>query len=210
MTPSSTSNNLVGSRLCLAIVGPEVPGAKVHQRLGEERTHVGVVRVCLVDHAHRIGISAVEWCAVSRRRIGITLRDSLDERSLDRLCIGRKITRLGQGFRSLASVRRVNRRIVDVWTAGIRDPPPRHRTFGIDRRRLPEGADGFIMVETVEEFQPLVEKALGFGRGSSYRTAPRTQPLKNDIARLRGAQPDSRPPLLDRPIVRRTPDSPLR
>ena len=69
--------------------------------------------------------------------------------------------------------------------ARVGDSPPGHRTGWVDLSRLPERSDGFVVVERVEEFQPLVEIALGFGRGGRHRTAPRAEPVEERLADLR-------------------------
>ena len=94
--------------------------------------------------------------------------------------------------------------------AGVGDSPPGHRTAWVDPSRLPERTNGFVVVERVEEFQSLIEIALGFGRGGRHRTAARAQPVKKRLAHLRvgGLAPAWAVPA--RPIVRRKPNWPQR
>jgi hypothetical protein len=64
---------------------PELPRRPVHQRLGEERGHVEILREALVDAAHRRRVRVVPRCAVpGRRALRIACLQRLDQGPLDR------------------------------------------------------------------------------------------------------------------------------
>ena len=97
-------DDLVGAGLGLAVVGPEVPGAEVHQGLGVKRADVGVPRVLLPDRAHGVCKRPVQRFPVGGLGIGVSLREGVDQRALDGTRPGGALAGLCQGFRPLVGV----------------------------------------------------------------------------------------------------------
>ncbi len=150
--------------LHLPVGRPQVPGAQVHQRLGEERAHVGVVGVRAPDLAHHGRVGLVERFAIGRRGPGVPVVERLDQHPLQRRSLRQPAHRLRQGGARLLDRLPGHLGIVDVGTPGVGDAPPGHRAVGIRGRGLRERKDGLGVVEAVAERESLVEPALGLAR----------------------------------------------
>ncbi len=67
------------------------------------------------------------------------------------------------------------RRIVVVRTNGFRDAPIRHRQFGVQLRRPLERPRRLVMIERVNQPQPLIEKRLRLRILRRHRVPPISQ-----------------------------------
>jgi hypothetical protein len=155
--------DLRGLGLHGAVGLPQVPRAKVHEGVREQRRRVEVVWEALAHLAHRVGVRAVKRRAIGRRRGGVALRQRLDGGALARADSPREAPRLlDRRVRRLLALR--VRRAVVVRAVGQRDPPVAHRAPGVEARPLAEGLLGLDVVEPVHEPEALVEVRLGLRR----------------------------------------------
>src|SRR4029077_14803923 len=70
---------LVSARLRLALVGPLVPWAQVHQGFGKKRADITIVRVRFPDRTHRVSVGLIERTAILRLRISVAMAERLDQ-----------------------------------------------------------------------------------------------------------------------------------
>lgn len=117
----------------------------------------------LPDFAHGLGISLVEWSAIIRRWIGVTLAERLDQSALDRRRVPGMLSRKGELFPGELGGGRRHGGIINMRPGGERDSPVRHGAFGIESRGLLEGTNGGAVIEAVKERKALVKIALRFG-----------------------------------------------
>ena len=155
---------------------PQGPGRAVHERLGEQRAHVGVARERSVHLAHRAGVVVVPPAEVAvRLRRRVPPRERLDEGPLDRGRAPDAIERLPDGVPNRAQrgpeVHRIEflPRLVVVGPGGVPDPPPRHRAAGVVLGRPPEAVHRLLVGEGVAPHETPVEPALRLRRSRRYR-----------------------------------------
>src|SRR5438552_8510488 len=156
--------NLVraGSRLTLR--RPLIPWTQVHHRFGEEYAYVRIVWILLPDHAHGVGISLIERCAILRLRVSVAMTKSLDQvpfnwRSVLRILLSELEFLPRQLRRRWRHDRKINMR-----STGERDSPMCHRAFRIELRRFLKRTNGCAMIKTMQKCQSLIEIALCFRR----------------------------------------------
>ena len=161
----------------LAVEGRvEVPRVEVHQRLGEQEAHLGILGIPSRQLPHRVRVSGLQGCLRLRgggRRVAVALRHGGDEGALEPG--GRRRPSCGE-LAGLSDRRRRHhrplgqRRQVDVGAEREGDAPGAHRAGGVAGERLAEGGLGLLEVEGVHPAQPLVEVVLGIGAVGGDRT----------------------------------------
>jgi hypothetical protein len=110
--------------------------------------------------SHGVGVSAVEWGAILRLRVGVARRERFDQPALQRRTRRGVLSRQHQFLPGQFRLRRRDEGKVDVRTARQGDAPVRHRTFRIKAGRFLERSDRHAVIETEQEAQPLIEIAL--------------------------------------------------
>ncbi len=162
--PLEGDHDLLGAGLGRALGRPQAPRAKVHERVGQERGRVEIVRIPPRHVAHGIRIGAVERRAISPGGRGVPGRQRRDQRplTLGRGHRGQRARLIDHGERPQLPLR-VGGAVV-VRPIGQRDTPRAHRARRIEAGRLAEGGLGLVMVEAVDEPQALVEIGLGLRR----------------------------------------------
>ena len=160
-----------------AVEGPQSPGAKVHEALREQRGRVRIVGIAPMDLAHRVGVGAVEGRAVRAGVEDIALRQRPEiDRLLFRGARRERKPLLDCVIGGLVAFR-VDRQ-VDVRSQAQSHAPPGHGAFGIETRRLPERPLGLVVVECVDQAQPLVEVGLRPVRARADRAMIRAQAVE--------------------------------
>ena len=152
-------DELLRSRLGLAVGRPVVPGHGVHHRLGEQRGGVIVVREAQRDAAHRGGVGLVERRAIGRGVGAVALGERLDHGLLALARLGRELERLVHRLPDLGLGRRVVGG-VDVGSERVGDAPVAHRALRIELGGVAERRRRLAVVEAERERQSLVEEAL--------------------------------------------------
>jgi hypothetical protein len=150
---------------------PHQPGRLVHDRLGEHRAQVEIVRMGMEQLAHLDGEGLVPGGLVlDRLALRVARRQRSDQRLFDRRGVGRggqcALHGVVRGFeRALLAGRivAVPRKIV-VRPGGVGDAPVRHGTAGISLQRLLEALDRLGVVEAVEPVQAAIEPELRLRR----------------------------------------------
>ena len=152
-------DNFLGALFRRAVRAPESPGMQVHSGFGEQRGGIKIVGEALHHVAHGIAILFRGGAQIGFR-------------------IGRKaLSQCGDvGLVALGSIGAERLRFLDggvglrktVFAGGIviigahrfGDAPIRHGEFGIELGGTPERAHGFVVIESVDEPQALIEKCL--------------------------------------------------
>ena len=146
-----------------ATVGPVVPGRQVHQRLGVQRLHVGIVGVLLRQRREGVGVGGIERGAVGDRLGSVALGHRVDQVTLDRR--GARLERHGPLDRGVG--RAVHRRVhgrVDVRPHRVGDPPPAHGAGGVGLGPLGVGADRLVVIEGIGQPQAPGRSTAGLRR----------------------------------------------
>ena len=156
-------DQLERARRRLAIKRPELPGPQHHQALGEHGGCIEVVRVFFRQLPHRFAVIEVELLPVRFRvRRPVALRQRADVVLLASTCLRRALKRLLHGVVSGFRAGLINRGIVVVRPDGKREAPVRHGGFRVELRGVAKITRGFVVVETVEKRQSLIEVGLCF------------------------------------------------
>ena len=151
-----------------SVLIPQSPGMQVHAGLGEKSCCVEIVGELVRHLAHGVVIILGRFLQIGDGVGRKALRHGLDIGLLaGRGCSG-KLDRLLNGVVRPFITLRVCR-IVIVGTYGFRDSPIGHGQFRIQLRCVLEGARGLIVIESVDETQPLIEEFLCFEIVSRYR-----------------------------------------
>jgi len=150
-----------------AQVGPVVPGREIHQRLGVQRLHVGVVRVLFRQRRERPGVRRVERRAVGYRPGAVALRHRIDQFPLHRRGAGLERHRPPDGGIGRPVHGGVHGR-VDVGPHGVGDSPPAHGAGRVGPGAFGVGADRFVVIEGVGEPEALVEVLLRLRRPGGH------------------------------------------
>ncbi len=153
------AEQLLGPRLRSIVLGPVVPRAQQHQRLGRQDLRVGIVRVPVRDRPHRPRVRRVPTRAVGARIRAVADRHGLDVGPLPLGASVGPLQRLPDRRVRPGPGRRIHGR-VDVRPRRPGDAPPAHRAIGVQSRRVTERADRLRVVERVGEPESLVEVAL--------------------------------------------------
>ena len=156
--------NLLSTRLWMAIGSPLIPRPQVHHRFGKKRADIGIFGVGFPDQAHRVGVSAIERTAILGLWIGIPMAKRLDECVLYHRSVCHVFLGKGEFLRREFGCWRRHVRKVDVRPARERDTPMRHGAGGISLLRRLERANRCAVVEAEQEVEALVEVFLRFGR----------------------------------------------
>ena len=165
---------------------PEFPRPQVHQALGPERGRVEVVGILPREIPHRLRVIGRESRKV-RLRIGrVAARDGARVGPLPLGRISGERHGLLRGVERLLLVLGVDVE-VDVGPERERDPPQRHRRLRVERRGPLERADGLVVVEPVQEVEPLVEEPLRLGTRSRDRVMDVADAGKELLRRRGGA-----------------------
>ena len=77
-------------------IGPVVPRAEVHQRVGRQQRHAGVLREARLHRLHRVRVGLVQGLAVGVRVGRVAPRQRLDQRGIELARAGRQAPRLLQ------------------------------------------------------------------------------------------------------------------
>ncbi len=126
---------LLGAGLRLVVLGPVVPAAQQHDRLGGQHLGVGIVRISVRHLGHRAGVGRVAARALGGRVRSVAERHRLDVGALFVTHAARPRQRpLGRGVR-LGAAGRVHGG-VDVRPGRPGDPPRAHGAGGIEALRL--------------------------------------------------------------------------
>lgn len=171
--------DLLRAGLRLAVGRPQVPGTEVHQGFGKEGMDVRILRKAFRHLPHGVGIALVQSplrLGRGGRRIGIAVRQGLDEGLLHLRRLGGQRPRLLNRFEGGLGAVRLSRH-VDVRPQGEGHAPPAARALGVQPGRLLEGPLGLFQVEGEHQPQPLVEVALGFGRLRGHGSMKGTESL---------------------------------
>jgi hypothetical protein len=169
-----------------AVRHPVAPRPQVHHRLRVHGGDVEVLRVLLLQRAHRGGVGLVARLAVLLLA-GVALGQRVDHVALARRRLRLQRDRLLRQLVGLRLVVGVHRR-VDVRPQHQRLAPVRHRAVRVEARRLPERTPGLGVVEAVGEVQALADELLRPGGGGAdlERVRPEVlQPRRELSARPR-------------------------
>ena len=132
---------------------------QVHAGLGEQRGGVQVVGKILRHLAHGVVIGLGRLPAV-RFRIGReSQRHGLDVGLLGRRSVAGEIDRFLDGI-VRSSETFVTGGIVVVRAYGLGNSPVRHSEFGVEIGGALKGTRGLVMIEGVDQAQPLIEELL--------------------------------------------------
>ena len=150
---------------------PHLPRRLVHDRLGEHRADLQILRVGLEHLAHFGGEGLVPGRhVVQRLALRVARLERMDQGVLDRTGLVGVLQRLlqrviGRGQRHLPPLRIVTVPGQIVVGAGrVADTPVRKGAEGIVLQRLPEAFDGFAVVEAEQPIEATIGPDLSFGR----------------------------------------------
>ena len=161
-------NNLIRAHLRRAIVMPKSPRMQIHARFRKQRSRIQVVGVVLHQLTHRVTIFFRRLLQIRLRVRWKAFRHRGNIFALARRGICRQTLRLHNFLVSLLEAVFAGG-IVVVRPYRLGDAPMRHRQRGVQLRRALKRARRFIMVESVNVAQPLVEKLLRFRVHSRHR-----------------------------------------
>jgi hypothetical protein len=152
---------------------PQLPRVQIHQALGVQRGGVEIVRVYLDHIGHRVRVIDRQGFQVGFRVVRVALHQRIDVGAL----VGRRVG--GERFRALRFF--IGRELalgidieVDVGSECERDTPVRHRRRRVELGGAAERSDRFVVIETVDERQSLIEELLRvgtFGRDRMMKAA---------------------------------------
>ncbi len=153
-------HDLLGARLGRTLRCPQAPRAEIHERVGQERGRVEVVRELPRDIAHGIRVGAVERRPAGAGGRGVPGRQRGDQcpLALGRGRRGQRARLIDRGERPKLALR-VGRAVV-VRAVRQRHAPRAHRARRIEAGGLAESGLGLVVVEAVDEPQTLVEEGL--------------------------------------------------
>src|SRR5213080_5336544 len=152
-------DNFLRALFRCAVWTPEPPGVQVHSGLGEQRSGIEIVGETLYHVAHGIAILFRGGAQIGFGIGGKALRKRGDVSLVALGSIRAERQRFlngGVGLRKTAFAGG----IVVIGADGFGDAPIRHGQFGIEFRGALEGAHGFVVIESVDESQTLIEKYL--------------------------------------------------
>ena len=122
---------------------------------------VGINQEITEDLAAAIQAAGIERVKIRIRIVRITNTQRRNVRTLGLGSVFLQRDRLLHGVIAGFLALRINRQII-IWPERQRDPPPRHRKFWIELDRALKRATRLIVIESINKFQPLIEKQLGF------------------------------------------------